>query len=365
MRVALTLEQCWHAVPGGTAVAAIELARVLDTRDDVDVIGVAARHSQPPPVDWQPPIEVRHLWAPRNVLYELWHARLPIAPRVERATGAVDVVHATGVAYPRADAPVVVTIHDLAFLDDPTLVTKHGLRFMTRGTVLAREHAALVLCSSEATKAHCVAEGFSESKLRVVPLGVRAERAAPGEISQVQAKYDLAKPYVFFSGTVEPRKNLPRLLRAFAKVKRTDVDLVLVGPTGWNESLRADLAPIESRVHALGFVDRDELFALHAGAAVFCYPSIKEGFGLPVLEAMVQGTPVVTSAVTSTAEVAGDAGLLVDPLDEQAIADALDRVLDDPELAKALGHAGQQRAATFTWERTAELTMAAYREASA
>ena len=101
MRVALTLEQCWHAVPGGTAVAAIELARALDARDDIDVIGVAARHTAPPPTDWRPPIEVRHLWAPRNLLYELWHARLPFGPKVERATGAIDVVHATGVVYPR------------------------------------------------------------------------------------------------------------------------------------------------------------------------------------------------------------------------------------------------------------------------
>ncbi|HEX4821798.1 MAG TPA: glycosyltransferase family 1 protein [Acidimicrobiales bacterium] len=362
MRVALTLEQCWHAVPGGTAVAAIELARVLDARDDIDVVGVAARHSQPPPTDWRPPIDVRHLWAPRNVLYELWHARLPIAPKVEHATGAVDVVHATGVAYPRTDAPVVVTIHDLAFLDDPTLVTKHGFRFLARGTALARKHASLVLCSSEATKADCVAQGFDVAKLRTVPLGVHARPATPDEVSRVRAKHGLTKPYVFFSGTVEPRKNLPRLLRAFAKVKRTDVDLVLSGPQGWNESLRADLAPIEARVHALGFVDRAELFALHAGAEVFCYPSIKEGFGLPVLEAMVQGTPVVTSASTSTAEVAGGVGLLVDPFDEQAIADALDRLLDDPTLAQRLGLEGQHRAETFTCEHTAELTIAAYRE---
>ena len=362
MRVALTLEQCWHAVPGGTAVAAIELARALDARDDIDVIGVAARHTAPPPTDWRPPIEVRHLWAPRNLLYELWHARLPLAPKVERATGAIDVVHATGVVYPRTDAPVVVTIHDLAFLDDPTLVTRHGFRFMSRGTALAREHARLVLCSSEATKTHCVAEGFDAAKLRVVPLGVNAAAATPDEVARVRTKHGLVNPYVFFSGTVEPRKNLPRLLRAFAKVKRRDVDLVLSGPTGWNESLQKDLAPIAGRVHALGFLDRSELFALHAGAEVFCYPSIKEGFGLPVLEAMVQGTPVVTSIATSTAEVAGDTGVLVDPLDEDAITGALDRVLGDPALAEQLGRAGQARAATFTWERTADLTRAAYAE---
>ena len=164
MRVAVTLEQCWHAVPGGTAVAALELVRALDARGDVDLIGVAARHAAPPPDAWRPSIEVRQLWAPRNALYELWHARLPIA-RVERATGPVDLVHGTAVAFPRADAPVVITIHDLAFLDDAQLVTKHGLRFFRRGTDLAREHARLVMCSSRATMEDCVLAGFDLDRM--------------------------------------------------------------------------------------------------------------------------------------------------------------------------------------------------------
>src|SRR5205085_8086022 len=105
VRVAMTLEQCWHRVPGGTAVSTIELARELERRDDVDLIGVAARHRDLPAREWAPPIPTRQLWAPRPLLYELWHARVPFAPRVERATGAGDVVHATAVAFPRCDAP--------------------------------------------------------------------------------------------------------------------------------------------------------------------------------------------------------------------------------------------------------------------
>ena len=365
MRVALTLEQCWHAVPGGTAVAALELASALAARDDVEVVGVAARHRNLPAPAFRPSIPVRHLWAPRALLYELWHARVPGAPLVERATGHVNLVHATAVAYPSATAPVVVTIHDLAFLDDPSRVTKHGLRFFTRGTELARDHARLVLCSSEATRDDCVTFGFDERRLRVVPLGVRSTPRSLDDIARVRAKHRLVRPYVLFSGTVEPRKNLRRLLRAFAGIARRDVDLVLAGPAGWNESIKADVAPIEDRVHLVGFVDRGELDALYAGAEVFCYPSLKEGFGLPVLEAMSQGTPVVTSSLTSTAEVAGEAALLVDPHDVHAITDALDRVLGDAQLAESIGAAGRARAATFTWERTAELTVAAYREALA
>jgi glycosyltransferase involved in cell wall biosynthesis len=362
MRVAVTLEQCWHAVPGGTAVAALELVRALDARGDVDLVGIAARHSGPPPEPWRPPIPTRHLWPPRLLLYELWHARLPFAG-VERASGPIDVVHGTGFAFPRAEAPVVATIHDLAFLDDPTLVTKHGLRFFRRATDLTREHARLVMCSSRATMEDCVLAGFEMDRLRLVPLGVRGERRTLDEVSSARAKYGLGRPYVMFTGTVEPRKNLHRLLRAFARVPRDDVDLVLVGPAGWKESLEADLASLEGRVHVLGFVEREELEALLAGAEVFCLPSLKEGFGLPVLEAMSQGAPVVTSKGTSTAEVAGDTALLVDPLDENAIAAAIEELLEDRALAERLALAGQERAATYTWERTAAATMAVYAEA--
>jgi glycosyltransferase involved in cell wall biosynthesis len=167
-----------------------------------------------------------------------------------------------------------------------------------------------------------------------------------------------------FTGTVEPRKNLRRLVKAFARLPRHDVDLVLVGPAGWNESLEADLATLEERVHVLGFVERPELEALLAGADVFCLPSLKEGFGLPVLEAMSQGTPVVTSKGTSTAEVAGAAALLVDPLDESAIAAAIEQLLDDRALAERLADAGRARASTYTWERTAAAAMAVYAEAA-
>jgi glycosyltransferase involved in cell wall biosynthesis len=363
MRVAVTLEQCWHRVPGGTAVAALELVRALDGRGDVELVGVAARHRRPPPDEWQPPIAVRQLWPPRRLLYELWHARLAIAPRVERAAGRVDVVHGTAVAFPRAEVPVVMTIHDLAFLDDPDLVTKHGLRFFRRGTELAREHARLVMCSSRATMEDCVSAGFDMDRLRLVPLGVRAVPRTLEDVAHARAKFGLARPYVMFNGTVEPRKNLHRLLKAFARIPRQDVDLVLVGPAGWNESLDADLAPLEDRVHLLGFVERDDLEALLAGADVFCLPSLKEGFGLPVLEAMSQGAAVVTSTGTSTAEVAGDTALLVDPLDEAAIARAIEELLEDRVLAERLAVSGQARAATFTWERTAAAAMAVYAEA--
>jgi glycosyltransferase involved in cell wall biosynthesis len=367
VRVAFTLEQCWHPVPGGTAVAALELARAFEERRDVELVGVAARHRADPPDPWRPPLPVAQLPLPRLVLYESWH-RLR-RPSVERATGRVDVVHATGIAMPPATRPVVSTVHDLAYLDYPEMFSRAGLRFFRRALELTLAEAVLVLCSSLATLARCRAAGFDETRLRHVPLGVRVEPAGEGEVHRVRERYRLAGRYVLWTGTVEPRKNLPGLLRAFARVE-PPVDLALVGPVGWNEDLEGVLVSlpesVRGRIRRLGWVDGRELAALYAGASVFCFPSLLEGFGFPVVEAMAHGTPVVTSTGTSTEElVAGDAGVAVPPTDADAIADAVSRILADTELATRLAAAGVERAAEYTWERTAALVEAAYRDAAA
>ena len=153
IRVAVTVEQSWHRVPGGTATSILSTLGALAGQPDLELVGVAARHADAPPVDLVPPIPVQHLPLPRLALYESWHALG--WPKVERATGPVDVVHATAVAIPPTDAPLVVTVHDLAFLADPTQPTRHGLRFFRRGTELARRRARLILVPSEATAAEC------------------------------------------------------------------------------------------------------------------------------------------------------------------------------------------------------------------
>jgi glycosyltransferase involved in cell wall biosynthesis len=207
--------------------------------------------------------------------------------------------------------------------------------------------------------------GFDPSRLRHVPLGVEVEAADTAGVERVRQAYSLERPYVLWAGTLEPRKNLAGLLEAFGRLE-ADVDLVLVGPRGWKEDLQRRLAalpePARRRVRALGFVPRADLGPLYAGASVFCFPSLLEGFGFPVVEAMAQGTPVVTSEGTSTAELAAGAGLLVDPHDPAAIADAIERVLTDDALAARLRLAGPARAAEYSWARTAALVKEAYRE---
>jgi alpha-1,3-rhamnosyl/mannosyltransferase len=140
---------------------------------------------------------------------------------------------------------------------------------------------------------------------------------------------------------------------------------VLTGPSGWNEDIRGALAHLGDRVRSLGFVDRRDLDALVAGAAVFAYPSIEEGFGLPVLEAMALGAPVVTSLGTATAEVGGDAAVLVEPMDAPAITTAIDGLLADPDERERRRAAGLARAATYSWTRAAASYVELYRDAAA
>ena len=363
-RVAVTLEQCWHAVPGGTARSALDSVDALRAHTEIEQIGVSARHRGAPAASWTPSIEVAQLPLPRRALYEAWH-RLR-RPAVERATGPVDVIHATGMAVPPPSAPLVVTVHDLAFLRHPEQFTRHGVAFFHRAIELARRDATLVVCPSVATLDDCTANGFERDRLRLVPWGIRVESTPESAVAGMRARFGIRGRYVLWTGTIEPRKNLPVLLDAFAALGRRDVTLVLAGPHGWNEDVGDRIAALGDRVRAIGFVDTGALRALYAGADVFCFPSREEGFGLPVLEAMAQGTPVVTSIGTATAEVAGESGRLVAPDDIDGVRDALAELLDDEDERERLGGAGRQRAATaFTWAGTAAALDAVYAEAVA
>lgn len=369
IRVAYTLEQCWHRVPGGTATSAVGVARaiVAGERDvpgearPVELIGVSAHHRQAAPHELAVPIAMRSIRLPRRALYESWHTLR--RPSVERATGQVDAIHATGMAIPPRTAPLVVTVHDLAFVHFPRHATRNGLRFFRQSLELTRRDADLVLCPSDATRRDCIAAGIDATRVRVVPWGVDPAPLLDASVSAaVLARHGLAaRRYILFVGTIEPRKNLAVLASAFQRLSALDLTLALVGPAGWNEDLSALLAPVRDKVRVLGHVSRADLDALYAHASVFCYPSLLEGFGMPVLEAMAAGSAVITSAGTATEEVAGNAGVLIDPHDPVALADAIERVVSDHEHADALRRAAVARAATYTWARAAQQTIDAYR----
>jgi len=353
MRVAVTLEQCWHRVPGGTAVAALEVARAVAARGAVEQLGVAAWHRAPAPEPWRPPVPVAHLPVPRRALYAgwLWAG----VPAVEAAVGRVDVVHATTVLVPpRRRAPLVVTLHDVAWRRAPEQFHRRGVQTFERGLALIARHADAVLCSSLATLDDARAAGLAAARLHHVPLGVGAEPATAEAVATARRRHRLDRPYAVFVGTVEPRKNLDGLLAAFATLGDLDLDLVVVGPAGWGP----DLGPVGPRVRRVGFVAGVEKDALVAGAAVCVQPSRWEGFGLPVLEAMAQGTPVVTSAGTATEEAAGGAAVLVDPARPDSIAEGIRQALGEGE---RLAVAGRARAAAMTWDATARATEGIYR----
>ncbi|NNE11731.1 MAG: glycosyltransferase family 4 protein [Ilumatobacter sp.] len=351
LRVAYTLEQCWHDVPGGTAFAALEVLERLVRRADVEPVGVAGRHRRTPPAPFVPPVPVRSLPVGRPWLYETWN-RFDW-PAVERATGRVDVCHSTTAIPAASAAPKVVTVHDVAFVAAPKRFTRHGARVMRAGLERCRA-ADLIMCPSAATANGLRELGFPGDRLRIVPWGVEPATITETDRDRVGRRFGLPDEFVLFVGTVEPRKNLPRLVEALA-ASTVDLPLVVAGAPGWGAEF-----PVHGvRAHFLGFVEAGDLPALFDLATVFAYPSLEEGFGLPVLEAMAYGTPVVTSKATATEEVAGEAAVLVEPADVESIAAGLGAALDRADELRA---AGLARAARFSWEATTDATVAAYRE---
>lgn len=359
MRVAVPLEQCWHDVPGGTARTSIDLTTALDARPDVQVVGVAARHGEPPAPAWRPSVPVEQLPLPRSLLYETWHGLG--RPRVESATGAVDLCHVVGGAIAPSTAPLVVTIHDLAFEHHPEMFTRHGLRFFRRALALTAERARLVFVPSEATLEDCVRAGIDRARLRHVPWGVTVTEPDDADVERVRAAHGIDGDYVVMVGTLEPRKNLEGVLAAWRRLDRDDLQLVVVGPAGWGDAV--DPATLPPRLVRTGFVPQEDRDALYRGALASVYPSLLEGFGLPVLESMALGCPVVTSSGTSTEElVAGGLGLAVDPRRPEAIANAIETLVGDGALRATMAAQGRAAAAAYTWERAAELVVAGYEE---
>lgn len=357
VRIAYTVEQCWHRVPGGTAIAACRVANELQHVPDVELVGLAAWHQDKPESAFDPHMPVRHIPLPAPLMYDMW-ARIQL-PRAEWIVRNADVVHATTVLIPPTKRPLVVTLHDLAFLHEPAMFTSRGVGLFRRSLELIKRHADLVLCSSLATLDDCLAAGLPAHRLRHVPLGADPVRPiSDSERETVRERYGLKQPYLLFVGTVEPRKNLAGLLRAFAQLESTDLDLVVVGPPGWGDTVVVPAAVVD-RVRAVGFVPTLDLAVLYAEAAAFVYPSVREGFGLPIAEAMAYGTPVVTSRGTSTEEVAGGAAVLIDPNDASDIARGIMQALSN---APSLAAKGRARAAELTWAQTARHTLDAYRD---
>jgi glycosyltransferase involved in cell wall biosynthesis len=352
VRVAYTLEQCWHDVPGGTATSILRLAQEITKRDEIELVGVAGRHRGRPQMGYEPTIPITSLPLARPWLYESWR-RLKW-PIVESATGPVDVCHSTAGIPAPSHAPSVVSIHDVAFLKRPDRLTRQGARVLTNAVERARAAAAIV-CPSNVVREDLLEAGFAAELVSVAPWGVDVDEVPATEIEHVLDTYGLPREFILAVATLEPRKNLPRLVDAHARVADAP-PLVIAGPSGWG-GIPAALQASSDRVFLAGHVEKAHLQALYAAAALMAYPSEEEGFGLPVLEAMAAGTPVVTSKGTATEEVAGGAAQLVDPFDVESIADGISAALTDGERLRA---SGLERARERTWATTADAMIAVY-----
>ncbi len=370
IRVALVVEPLRHRVPGGTGVATAALARELAWRPDVTVVPLTARHRSPRSgvTGGEPFPGVTSYGLPRLLLYESWSRTG--RPRLPRKAPEVDLLHSPMLPAPDPAVPLVVTLHDMAFMTRPGDFPPRALRLYRRMWSRVVHRADRVLCSSERTLGLAVDAGLSTDVARVVPLGAGVRRPSKAEAERRLSALglDRGRRFILSVGTVEPRKNLTAVVGAFGALagRDPDLELVLVGPRGWRESLGDRLSDLPEvvahRVRALGRVAEEDLAALYEEATVFCYPSFDEGFGLPVLEAMAHGTPVVTSAASAMVEIGGGAVIGVDPTSVEEVAAAMESVLESAARAEQMARSGLARAGGYSWERTAQLTVDVYRE---
>ncbi len=356
--------------PVGAGVYTVELARGLAARgaaalDDVDLVLVARRDdgdrwaaiapdatiaaeaptSRPARLAWE---QTRGPDLARRLQADLWHGPHYTLPL-------------------RADVPMVVTVHDLTFFDHPEWHQRSKVVYFRQMIRRATKRANAVVCVSEATASRLAEVAPTTATVVVIPHGVDFDRysptAQPGD-RELLAAHGIREPFVGFVSTIEPRKNVPGLVRAFAQIAHEfpDLQLVIGGSPGWGiDDTRAAIASsgCATRIARPGRIADDALAAFYRRAAVIAYPSFEEGFGLPVLEAMACGAPVVTSRRSSLGEVAGDAALAATPGNDAALAEALRAALD-PTTAARLRTAGPERARTFSWSASIDAHLAVY-----
>jgi glycosyltransferase involved in cell wall biosynthesis len=379
VRVAVNAEQLLYRSPGGIGRYTAQLLTVLPAAFPEDrtapFVALHRRHQVRAAlrdfgVGTTVASEVTVLSLPRPILYEAW---LRVGrPRLPAFDGA-ELVHAPSLAVPpRPKVPLVVTVHDAAVELFPESFPARGRQFHRMGLAAAAERADLVITVTAAAADEIVTHSsIPEDRIRVVHHGVEAASIEPSVRQLVLANHGLAgRPYVLWVGSLEPRKAVGTVVAAMAELRRArrhvDVQLVLAGYEGWlNDDVVGpeDRAALGSALHQIGRVPERDLWSLYGGATVFAFPSRHEGFGLPVIEAMAEGVPVLASDIPAIREVSGGAARLVAPGDVKEWADALDQLLSDQTTRQQMAVAGRARSERFSIGAFAASTRAVYREA--
>jgi glycosyltransferase involved in cell wall biosynthesis len=377
LRVAVNAEQLLYRSPGGIGRYTAQLLTVLPaTCTDVEPIPFTARHPAGE-IDRvltengvAPQVRARavRLGLPRPLLYESWvRFGLP-----HLTIEGVDLVHAPSVAVPPRDGgPLVVTVHDAAPVLFPESFPRRGLHFHLNGLAAAARRADVVITGSNAAAEEISAHSaIPPDRVRVVYYGVAPARVEAPSVEAVLGARGLAgRRYVLWVGSLEPRKGVGTLLAAMASLRRRgllgEVLTVLAGFEGWRqEGLldSGDRAALGESLVTAGRVSEEELWCLYAGATLFAFPSRHEGFGLPVVEAMTQGTAVVASDIPALREIVAGAGVLVTPDQPEQWAAAIEGLLGDDAARSRLGAAGRERSEVFAASRMATATRAVYQE---
>ncbi len=306
-----------------------------------------------------------------RILTILWH-RLGVPLPVEIFTGGVDIFHAPDFVLPPVrGAKTIVTVHDLSFMRTPHCAPPRLRAYLNEVVPRSIGRADVILADSQNTRHDIIALlDVAPEKIAVVPAGVESrfrpiDQAA--ELERVQRHYKLERPFILSVGTLEPRKNFVGLIEAYkllGEARNRDLKLVIAGGKGWlYEEIFATVERLNlnERVIFPGFVADEDLPALYNLAQLFAFPSFYEGFGLPPLEAMACGTPVVTSNSSSLPEVVGQAGIMVEAQDTEGLAQAMERVSNDEDLRRSMREAGLRQAKQFTWEEAVKKLLKAYR----
>ncbi|MBZ0293717.1 MAG: glycosyltransferase family 4 protein [Anaerolineae bacterium] len=344
------------------------LARI-DSETDYRLFVAGAQSKSLPPLPGH-----NFIWRPTHLsprwLTRLWHrARLPLP--IETFTGSIDLYHATDFVLPpvRNHTRTLLTVHDLSFVRVPEAASPRLKAYLDQWVPVSAHRADHILADSTATREDLIElYNVPSEKITVLLSGVdqRFKPAAETEKQLVREKYKLDHwQFIFSIGTIQPRKNYARLIYALKQLRHAGLDLhlVIAGGKGWLEdpiykAIRE--TDMDAFVHFIGFAEEKDLNGLYSAASCFAFPSLYEGFGLPILESMRCGTPVVTSNVSSLPEVAGDAALAVNPYDVEAIAAAINQCVSDSTIRTQLVERGYIQAENFTWERSARQLVRIY-----
>lgn len=278
-----------------------------------------------------------------------------------------DIYHFFNFTIPKnIKGKVIITIYDTVFFSAPE--TMDDMKAISEYKYAA-ERSNLIITISESAKSDIIKHfNVDEKKIQIVTPGIDLQRYSYNytdiELENIRKKYDLPKSYILYLGTIEPRKNIERIVKAFKNYKKEVNDglkLVIVGKKGWKyDDIMKLIESMGTDIIITGYIDEEDKIPIYKLAQIFVFPSLYEGFGMPVLEAMASGTPVVTSNISSMPEVAGDAGILVDPFNENEIFEAYKQILSDKKLQKEMIEKGLEQAKNFQWKKSVEVLEKVY-----